>query len=213
MGRVLLSGVGIASCVGYGAAVAQTQGLPPSGNSGALTIGASLQPALQNAAAAVGGLDVGHWKTSRAWKAQLEQDIASIQQDVSGPLPPLVQAAESAPAQLAPQLSLMHNADALYDVLVRVSTAADLTGSREDAAAMDNAVAQLEAARKSAAAQVLTAATQRDVLMQRVQQAAQASASPAKTIVVDDTGRHSRHHHPIAHKKPAAGSPATTSPH
>ena len=181
-----------------------------------MAIGATLQPALQNAANAVGALDIGRWKTSRAWKGQLQQDVASIQQDVSTVLPPLVQAAQNAPDQLAPQLRLMHNVDALYDVLVRVSTAADLTGGHDDASALDNAVGELEAARKTVAAQVLTVAAQRDVLVQRVQQAEQANgaggASSTKTIVVDDTGRHAHHRRRVIHKKPPAETPGAPAP-
>ena len=216
MGKLLLNAIGIAGCLGLSAISAQAQAPTPASGPGTMAIGATLQPALQNAANAVGALDIGRWKTSRAWKGQLQQDVASIQQDVSTVLPPLVQAAQNAPGQLAPQLSLMHNVDALYDVLVRVSTAADLTGGREDAAALDNAVAELEAARKNAAAQVLTAATQRDVLAQRVQQAEQANrvdgASSTKTIVVDDTGRHTHHRRRVTHKKPPAETPGTSNP-
>jgi hypothetical protein len=58
------------------------------------TVTATLQPALENAATAIGGLDVSHWKLSRDWKAQIQQDIDSIQQDLSGNLPALLQVAD-----------------------------------------------------------------------------------------------------------------------
>lgn len=180
------------------------------------TVTATLQPALENAATAIGGLDVSHWKLSRDWKAQIQQDIDSIQQDLSGNLPALLQAAQKSPAALTPQITLMHNVDAFYDVLVRVSMAADLTGSRADASALDNALAQLETARKNAAAEILATATQRDALMQRVEQAAQASraaaAAPPKTIIVDDTGRSIHHSHHVVHKKQPAAAPTANGP-
>ncbi len=182
-------------------------------------------PALEQVGEAVQQVQSDRWKVSREWKSQFRSDLDSIQQDLSSQLPTLFQTADATPAAIGPQLGVLHNVDALYDVLVRVSTAANLTASKQDAALLDDALQRLESARKTAASQLLLAASQRDreLLQFQAQQAAKAEAEAAsedhvKKIVVDNQARRrsgnqgtrrSGRHKTVQHKKSTKVPPAS----
>jgi len=169
----------------------------------------SLRPALVQVGSTLGQIQIDHWKLSREWKGQLRSDANSIQQDLASQLPGLFQAAQQSPAALEPQLGVMHNVDALYDVLVRVATAANLAGGKADAAILDNAVQRLESARKTAAGQLLQAASLRDQelisFQTRIQTAPKTELpanDPAKTIIVNNQITHrASHRKPAPHRK------------
>ena len=178
-------------------------------------ISESLRPALEQVGHSVGQIQIDHWKVSKSWKEQLQSDADSIASDLSHQLPGLLQQAQAAPTSLDAQLRLMQNVDALYDVLVRLTLAADLTEKKSDAALLDSALEQLEAARKTATTQLVAAAAQQDsqltALRTRVEaiQASQGISTHGKTIVVDNEVRHEKVHHTMHHhKKP---SPSTSS--
>lgn len=178
----------------------------------------SLRPALLDVGSALNQVRMDRWKVSRDWKRRLQSDAGSIHQDLSTQLPALFQAAQQSSTALGPQLAVMHNVDALYDVLVRVTTAASLAGGKRDAAVMENALAGLESARKSAATQLMAAAAQRD--RQFLQFQARTAGDPPEA-----TPRDSRHrvvvvNNRISHKtkrtksrvhpKPAPGTPSNS---
>lgn len=178
-----------------------------------------LHSALGQVASALHQVDVSHWKVSRGWRRQLLDDSDSIQQDISSQLPGLFLKAQAAPKEIGPQLAVMQNVNALYDVLVRVSTAANLAGGHADAGALDDALQQLESSRKSASEQLLRAAALQD---QHVVQLQAIIAQPPagqtaggghpKTIVVDNDGRRRpKHRKPAPHKKPNS-TPAQPAP-
>ncbi len=186
----------------------------------------SLRPALDQVGLALGQVQIDRWKLSRESKAQLHGDASSIQQDLTSQLPGLFQAAQQSPAALAPQLNLMHNVDALYDVLVRISTAASLAEGKSDAATLDNAVQRLEAARKTADNQLLQAASLRDreIVDLQARMNASQTESPAnvhaKTIVVDNRvtsrtrRRKSAQHRTATKPAPSTGQqPGSSTPH
>jgi hypothetical protein len=174
----------------------------------------SLRPALAQVGHSVGQIQIDHWKVSKNWKEQLQSDADSITGDLSHQLPGLLQQAQATPAALDVQLRVMQNVDALYDVLVRLTLAADMTEKKSDAALLDSALQQLEAARKVATAQLVTAAAQQhqqlsdlQARMEAIQASHPVSAMHGKTIVVDNEVRHDKPHHPTHHKKP---SPSTS---
>jgi hypothetical protein len=178
-------------------------------------ISESLRPALEQVGHSVGQIQIDHWKVSKGWKQQLQSDADSISGDLSHELPALLQQAQATPAALDAQLRLMQNVNALYDVLVRLTLAADLTERKSDAALLDNALEQLEAARKAATTQLVGAAAQQHrqltELRARVEaiQANEGIPTHGKTIVVENEARHEKVHHTTHHhKKP---SPSTSS--
>ena len=199
------------------AAWLQSNAAVPSGQVAMLSpaISESLRPALEQVEHGVGQIQIDHWKVSKSWKGQLQSDADSIANDLSQQLPGLLQQAQATPTALDAQLRLMQNVDALYDVLVRLTLAADLTEKKSDAALLDSALERLEAARKTASNQMLAAAAQQHQQLTQLQALAEASqtgqdisTTHGKTIVVDNEGRHGAVHHPTHHKKP---SPSTRS--
>ncbi len=198
------------------AGLQETAAVPPV-ETGALSpaISDSLRPALEQVGHTVWQIQIDHWKVSKSWKEQLQSDADSIASDLSHQLPGLLQQAQATPTALDAQLRVMQNVDALYDVLVRLTLAADLTEKKSDAALLDSALERLEAARKAATTQLVTAAAQQHQQLTALQ--AQAAASQTshsvstmhgKTIVVDNEVRHGTVHHTTHHKKP---SPSTSS--
>ena len=177
-------------------------------------ISESLRPALEQVGHSVGQIQIDHWKVSKGWKQQLQSDADSISGDLSHQLPGLLQQAQATPT-LDAQLRLMQNVNALYDVLVRLTLAADLTEKKSDAALLDNALQQLEAARKAATTQLVAAAAEQDrqltELRARVEaiQASQGITTHGKTIVVQNELRHETVHHSTHHhKKPSTSTGA-----
>ncbi len=178
-------------------------------------IGDSLRPALEQVGHSVGQIQIDHWKVSTSWKQQLQSDADSISNDLSHQLPGLLQQAQAAPTVLDAQLRVMQNVDALYDVLVRLTLAADMTEKKSDAALLDSALQRLEAARKTVTAQLMAAAAQQHQQLTQLQaEVAASQTTPSvsggqrKTIVVDIEARHGTVHHTAHHKKP---SPSTSS--
>ena len=183
----------------------------PATSNAALPIN-SLRPALAQITAVLDKVRVDHWKVSRNWKGQLHSDIDSIQQDLASKLPALLAKADASPQQIGPQLAAMQNVNALYDVLVRVSTAASLGGNKSDAGALENAVQELEISRKSAANQLLRAAVAQDqhiaqLQAQVPQNAAPGNARAPKTIVVENDGHRRARHRKAVHKKQSPAKP------
>lgn len=179
----------------------------------------SLRPALAQVQSALGSINIDRWKLSSGWKSELQSDADSIAQDISATLPGLLQTAQAAPASLAPQLGAIHNVDALYDVLVRLTTAASFGGRKDDATALADALRGLEAARKTTSAQILGAAAQQDEQLAKIRaEIARAAAGPQpgsqpKTIIVDnDVAHHRKRRKVTPPKKAPAPPPGQASP-
>ncbi len=151
---------------------------------------ANLRPALANVQSAIGNINVGHWKLSAATRSAVQQDVASMQRDLTTTLPGLFSQAEtSGPAVLSPSFAVFRNLDALYDVLLRVTETAALAGSEADAANLEDARAGLEDGRGKLGAWLLQSIGAQDAQIARLQAPAAhpATAAPAPTkIVVDD---------------------------
>ena len=190
---------------------------PPPAQAGTLApaISDSLQPALEQVGHSVSQIQIDHWKVSKSWKTQLQSDADSITNDLSHQLPGLFQQAQASPTALDAQLRVMQNVDALYDVLVRLTLAADMNERKNDAALLDSALEHLEAARKTATAALVSSAAQQHQQLTELQAqvaarqtAPSVSSTHGKTIVVDNEVRHGTVHHTTHHKKP---SPSTAS--
>ncbi len=178
-------------------------------------ISESLRPALDQVAQSVGQIHIDHWKISKSWKAQLQNDADSISDDLSHQVPGLLQQTQASSTALDAQLRLMQNVDALYDVLVRLTLAADLTEKKSDAALLNSALEQLERARKSAITQLMAAAAQEHQQLTELRarvdamQASEGISKHGNTIVVDNEVRHGKMHRTThRHTKP---SPSTGS--
>lgn len=183
------------------------------------TFNESLRPALQQVGNSVGQININRWKLPKSWKAQLQNDANSIQQDLSHQLPVLFQQAQASPTALDAQMRLMQNVDALYDVLVRLTMAANLTEKKSDAAILSNALEQLESARKTVTGQLLREAALENRRLVQLQVRAEENTSGenvsdhVKTIVVDNGNevRHRTRRRATYHRKTAHPSTGTKS--
>jgi hypothetical protein len=153
---------------------------------------ANLRPALANVQTAIGSINIARWKAPNDIRGNSQQDVASMQRDLSTTLPDLVTKAEAAgsgPGALSPTFAVFRNIDALYDVLLRVSQTAALTGSSSDANLLEEARAGLEDGRGKLGAWLLQAIGAQDAQIAHPQPAAAAPApAPAapNKIVVED---------------------------
>jgi hypothetical protein len=155
---------------------------------------ASLRPALASVQAAIGSLNIAHWKAPGATRATVEQDVASMQRDLTVTLPPLLAAADasaaSAPPALSPSFAVFRNLDALYDVLLRVTETAALAGSPSDASGLEDARAALEESRGRLGVWLLQSIGAQDAQIARSHTPVSASppsppAAPNKIVVND----------------------------
>ncbi len=172
---------------------------------------AGLRPALDQVGAAVANLRIAHWKAPEDVRNSSQEDVGSIQRDLSATLPPLLaqaQAAGSPSSPLAPSFAVFRNIDALYDVLLRITEMANIAGSEAEAAHLEDARASLEAARAQLANSLLAGVSSQDDQLARFRAqraaAAKPAAPPPAKIVVDDGPEAAKPKH---HKKKPAPTP------
>jgi hypothetical protein len=172
---------------------------------------ANLRPALANVQTAISGVSIAHWKASSDTKAAVQQDIASMQRDLNTTLPALMAQVDATgangPAALSPSFAVFRNLDALYDVLLRVTETAALTGPPSDAGSLEDARAGLEDGRGKLGAWLLQSIGAQDAQVAKMlapvpKPAAAPPAAPAKVVVNDGPDA------PKPHKKKPPATPA-----
>ncbi len=148
-----------------------------------------VRPSADAVAAAVNAVDIKHWKLSRDKKEEMLGDVDSIQRDLVDTLPVLIQQAKATPRALAPEWAVMQNVDALYDVLVRVTTTASLSAQSGEAGQLLDAENQLGLTRKSLTDQLVAAAGSQDstLAMLQMKLASLTAANGGGRIIVDNT--------------------------
>ncbi|MEA2259611.1 MAG: hypothetical protein QOJ51_2436 [Acidobacteriaceae bacterium] len=194
------------ACVGSGAARGQAAPAAPPAGTGFPT--ATLRPALATVQNTIANLNVGHWKVPAEMRAAVQQDIGSMQRDLNATLPGLVAQAEANPAALSPAFAVFRNLDALYDVLLRVTEMAALSGAGSDAGSLEDARAGLENGRGKLGTWLLQSISAQDAQVVHLQTAlaARPAAAPAAApnkIVIDDGPQN-----PKPRKKKPAPAPA-----
>jgi hypothetical protein len=152
---------------------------------------AGLRPALANVQTAISSLTIARWKASADIRANAQQDVNSMQRDLATTLPALMAQAEGAGANgaaLSPTFAVFRNLDALYDVLLRVTETAALTGTSSDANLLEQARAGLEDGRGQLGAWLLQAIGAQDAqIAHPAPPVSRASAPTGPTkIVVED---------------------------
>lgn len=154
-----------------------------------------VQPALDSVARAGSTVDLNHWKGSGAARDEVDGNLLSMQKDLQTTLPPLLAAADAAPASAAASLPVLLNLDALYSVLLRVTIASRTAAPRNENTALEQAAVLLDGARRSLGDAVLASArlseqqvTALQATVQRQQAALQqAQQSPAKPAATSKT--------------------------
>jgi len=151
---------------------------PPTHLSAAPLPSATLQPSIEVLKTALSTTSVDRWKASPAVRGEAQANLRSIQNDVSSTLPTLLAAADAAPNSPARVLPAYRNADALYDVLLRVVTSAHIAAPADQSSALDQALQSLEDSRRALGDQLLQIAQSQETQIGRLQTALRAVPPP-----------------------------------
>ncbi|HWA95119.1 MAG TPA: hypothetical protein VG844_11015 [Terracidiphilus sp.] len=179
-----------------------------------------VRPAIDSVEKAVGNIHFDHWKRGDI-REEAVHDSSSIIHDLHHPLPPLLEAADLAPDSNAKLVPAFQNIDAVYDVLLRVFSAARVVGQPEDVGSLDHALRDLSDARKALADRMLTQAEAHEKLvhelrasneeLQAEKNAPKPEPPPCKPEPKHTTRKRTTHSTHTT-KKPAASKPAPQQP-
>ena len=173
-----------------------------------------VEPATTQLAQALPVLHPDKWKLPSDLRRRAQDNLTSISNDLSSTLPNLVAAADTPQPTLPALFALSRNLRALYDVVLRVATAAEIAAPEQQTAALTEALTSLATARQhlderldsSAAAQQQQLATLQTSLTAARESLTQARAA----ATVQPTPASSTRTHPKARRKPA--TPAASNP-
>jgi hypothetical protein len=155
-----------------------------------LALGNALQQVSISAAhlrRSLDSINVSKWKAPGDVRQNTIHDVDSMQSDVAGTLPNLINTALGDPAKISPAFAVYRNVDALHDVLLRVSETAQLAGSN-DARLLEEQRSALEDSRTQLGAALLQSSQAQDaeVVHLRTTAAAAPPPPPATKTVIDD---------------------------
>jgi hypothetical protein len=149
-----------------------------------------LQPALSDVQSATEGLNISKWKAPGDLRAAAQDNVDSIQRDLGNTLPSLIAQADAAPESLPPTFAVYRNVDALYDVLLRVSEAANFSAPSSDAAAVASSLEKLESARTELGNAILQISQRTEgqiaAMESEIRVAKTAPVVEKKEIIIDD---------------------------
>jgi hypothetical protein len=145
-----------------------------------------VQPAIDNVAKTGSSVDLNRWKGSNTMRAEVDSNLASVQKDLQGTLPPLLAAADAAPLSASASMPVLLNMDALYNVLLRISINGNMAAPRDQAEALNGSLATLDGARRDLAERITKLAASQEkqlsVLQTTIQQQAAALTAAQQTI-------------------------------
>jgi hypothetical protein len=126
---------------------------------------ALVKPALDLVDQTIGAMRFDRWKKGSI-RDEASQDSDSIANNLHRSLPPLLDAADAAPTANSKLVPAFQNIDAVYDVLLRVYSAARVVGQPEDVDSLQKALTILSQSRRTLAARMQDqAATQEKQLI------------------------------------------------
>ncbi len=179
-----------------------------------------VRAAVDSVLKAVGNIRFDRWKRGDI-RDEAQHDSSSIIHDLHHPLPPLLEAADLAPDSNAKLVPAFQNIDAVYDVLLRVFSAARVVGQPEDVGSLDRALRDLADARKALADRMQAQAETHEKVMHELRvsneqllaekNAPKPEPPPCKPEPKHTTRKHTTHSKP-ATKKPEASKPAPQKP-
>ena len=150
---------------------------PPAANSPAPS--AILQPSLEILRTALLTVHIERWNASNAVRDDAQSNVDSIQRDMQSTLPSLLATTDAAPASAAKILPVYRNVEALYDVVLRVDTAARLAAPIDQTSALDQALTRLDDSRRALGDQLQQTAAAQEAQIVRLQAALNAVPPPA----------------------------------
>lgn len=158
-------------------------------------------------------LRIEKWKADGNYKRQALGNVDSIQRNLQGALPGIIEQLRNAPEDLPATFKLYRNLDALYDVLGSVAEGAGAFGSKDDLQSLSNDLNEFEGSRKQLAERIESLSSSKESELTRLRAQlktlqSQVEATPPKKIVVDDNEAPKK---APAKKKAAPKKPATDS--
>lgn len=202
------------SCVAF-AAQAPAAVQPSTTAQPAGTPSSIMQPALDTLRQALETLRPDKWKTSGPAREEAAANVSSIGHDLETTLPPLLAAADRAPGSVAQVLPAYRNIEALYDVVLRVSETGNFSAPTQQIAALEQARAQLEDARRALGEHLQSAALAQDQQVRNLQVAVRAvPPAPAPVVCPSPSPvKHKRRRKPATKHTPAPASSQTAPSH
>jgi hypothetical protein len=100
----------------------QAAAVAPAAASAAKSPSAMMQPGIDAVKQALTAVKVDKWKAAGPVRDETATNIGSIQRDLDATLPGLLTTADGAPDSVTKVFPAYRNVDALYDVLLRVTT-------------------------------------------------------------------------------------------
>ncbi len=194
----------------------------PSAVPGGAAVSATVRPALSQVAQALQQINTHRWKAPNSVRDAADEDIVSIQRDLSGTLAGLLQQADAAPGSVPAAFAVYRNVDALYDTLLRVVETAELAAPDPESTSLEAALKNLEDARANLGDVILNGSETQQAELVRLRTAIQAAAAAqraapprVKTTVIDDgptPARTTHHRRTTSTKKPEAKPAQPTNP-
>lgn len=183
-------------------------------------------PALNKVAQAGSNVDLNKWKGGNGLRGEVDANLASVQKDLQNTLPSILSDSDKAPESVPASLRILLNLDALYSVLLRIEIAGKANAPRDQADALEGALAALDGARRSLGDRITSSAAaqekhvtqlqatiqQQNAQIAAAQQAAAAAAAapPAKTTTTKKKAVKKKPATPAPTTAPTAAPPATT---
>ena len=187
---------------------------PPAADSSGPPPTEALRPVMVQISQTLANVNVLRWKAPADVKGTAQQDMDSILRDLNSTLPPLLDQAAASPGSLAATFAVYRNIDALYDVLLRVSQTAILSGAQNDAVGLQGALDNLQGARKQLGNSLTDLATAHDQELVKLRAAAAAAppaekqTAPASKVIEDGPPASAS----TRRKKATKSAPATQKP-
>ncbi len=155
------------------------------------------------------------WKADSSLKQQSQQNVDSLQRNLTAALPQLVGQVRQSPNSASANFKLYRNLNVLYDVLSSVAESSGAFGAKEEFQTLATDIGQFDHARRAladrlemlTAAQDTTIASLRTQIQTQAPQVTQTAPAP-KRIVVDESETKKK---PVPRKKPAA-TPSAAAP-
>lgn len=185
----------------------------------ATNLGNRVDASVQDLQASVQSLTPEKWKASGEEKQELTAAQQSLQRNLSGAVPGLIQAWNRAPQNLSEAFRLYRDLDVVYQVTSRLEAAAGQYAPSDQARAITASTGQLKQSLQQLGDYIQATAALQYTQVQQARAAAAARPAPApapKSMVINDANAAPAHHpthrktvHKKAKPKPA---PSTAGP-
>src|SRR5438874_1791262 len=143
----------------------------------------------QAAAIDIAKLRIEKWKTDSSDKQQAQANADSVQRNMTAALPGMIASVRTAPQDMTATFKLYRNLNALYDVIKTLTEASAAFGPKQDYQTLAQYADAVDGYRRNLADYMEILATSKEGELARLRSQtrnAQAAATPAKKVIIDD---------------------------